>query len=557
METKNIFFILLIICSAAKAQTLNQLWTYTNNVSSNDDRARKSVMDSSGLYVVGNDYKLGSNQWRIQKHNKHTGAVIWTQTVNPSSGADYPMDIYLFNSSLYISGYENISSGDYRWRLEKRDPSTGTLQWSKTSNPSSGGDVGFGLCVNDSGVFMVGADYLSGKNAWRTERRDLNTGGLIWYQNTDPNTTGTTAQGYSVAANDTAIFICGYDAAPGNGQWHIEKRRISDGALLWTKTKNGSGSGYDYAKEIIIDTSGFYVVGNDFSLSTTNNQWRIEKRDITTGDTIWTQLSNPSSYNDAATSIDQDADYIYIGGSQAVTSSDGEWRVEKRGKKTGQLFCSQVSNPTSFNADNVDGISVDATGIYVSGDDVIAASNFEWRIEKYSLCVSYPAPVASFTMSNNNICAGEYIDLSDISTQNPNAWNWTITSGNPSSSVKQNPTAIYYNTAGTYDIILTAANGAGTNSTTKSITVGLCTGVDENQKSSLNIFPNPGSDLFTINSEKKGQLNITNIMGEKIYSSLLSDEKTTINLSSYPAGIYFYELNNGSEIIYAGKLIKQ
>lgn len=81
-------------------------------------------------------------------------------------------------------------------------------------------------------------------------------------------------------------------------------------------------------------------------------------------------------------------------------------------------------------------------------------------------------PVASFDISDNNICAGEQVTFTDQSTNTPTSWSWTFTGGSPASSIEQNP-VISYNTAGTYTVILTATNAGGTdvNTQTSAITV--------------------------------------------------------------------------------------
>lgn len=87
------------------------------------------------------------------------------------------------------------------------------------------------------------------------------------------------------------------------------------------------------------------------------------------------------------------------------------------------------------------------------------------------ICPTEP-PVASFTASATEICAGQTITFTDTSTNIPAGWTWTFEGGTPASSTVQNPT-VTYNTLGTYDVTLVAANYNGTNTivTTDHITV--------------------------------------------------------------------------------------
>jgi lysyl endopeptidase len=76
------------------------------------------------------------------------------------------------------------------------------------------------------------------------------------------------------------------------------------------------------------------------------------------------------------------------------------------------------------------------------------------------------APVANFTAGDPTICAGQTVTFTDNSTNSPTSWAWTFTGGTPATSTAQNPT-VTYATAGTYQVVLTATNGAGSDSETK------------------------------------------------------------------------------------------
>lgn len=92
-------------------------------------------------------------------------------------------------------------------------------------------------------------------------------------------------------------------------------------------------------------------------------------------------------------------------------------------------------------------------------------------------------------------------------------------------------------------------------------------GINETHSNyTIDISPNPSTGKFTI--ENKGDLNIYNLLGEKIFSQKLTLPKTEIDFSSQPKGIYFVKLvvnpsaagsiysNDGiGQKIFAGKII--
>jgi len=92
------------------------------------------------------------------------------------------------------------------------------------------------------------------------------------------------------------------------------------------------------------------------------------------------------------------------------------------------------------------------------------------EVEDYTVDISgvvVVPPVANFTGSPTTVYEGQSVSFTDTSTNNPTSWSWSFPGGTPSSSTSQNPT-VTYNTAGTYNVSLTATNSAGSDGETKS-----------------------------------------------------------------------------------------
>lgn len=70
-------------------------------------------------------------------------------------------------------------------------------------------------------------------------------------------------------------------------------------------------------------------------------------------------------------------------------------------------------------------------------------------------------PVASFTLSDNSICANSALTVSDRSTGDIIHWNWHFEGGSPSSSDNRDPGTIFYKTPGIYSIALTVTSENG------------------------------------------------------------------------------------------------
>lgn len=74
-------------------------------------------------------------------------------------------------------------------------------------------------------------------------------------------------------------------------------------------------------------------------------------------------------------------------------------------------------------------------------------------------------PVANFSANNTSSCNPLVVQFTDLSTNSPTSWSWTL--GNGTSSTLQNPSTTY-STPGTYTVTLVATNASGSN--TKTIT---------------------------------------------------------------------------------------
>ena len=82
-------------------------------------------------------------------------------------------------------------------------------------------------------------------------------------------------------------------------------------------------------------------------------------------------------------------------------------------------------------------------------------------------CTAATPPDADFLASMQNICVGECIDFTDLTTNSPTTWNWTFDGAATATSTLQNPINICYNTPGDYTVTLVATNASGSDTATK------------------------------------------------------------------------------------------
>ena len=81
------------------------------------------------------------------------------------------------------------------------------------------------------------------------------------------------------------------------------------------------------------------------------------------------------------------------------------------------------------------------------------------------------------------------------------------------------------------------------------------TGVFQNEKAGVKVYPNPATDYINIDCKENDVIEIYNIGGTLMKSLKSAGQKSTINVSTFPNGIYLVKLSNGSGIA-TNKFIK-
>jgi hypothetical protein len=81
----------------------------------------------------------------------------------------------------------------------------------------------------------------------------------------------------------------------------------------------------------------------------------------------------------------------------------------------------------------------------------------------------------------------------------------------------------------------------------------------ENYSTAILIFPNPASTILNIHQSTPSpnqQLIITDLLGTEVYKEMLTGIDNTISISTWSAGIYFYEVRSNTDIA-RGKFVKE
>jgi PKD repeat protein len=159
-------------------------------------------------------------------------------------------------------------------------------------------------------------------------------------------------------------------------------------------------------------------------------------------------------------------------------------------------------------------------------------------------CVN-PPTIADFVAEPTVLYAGSSTQFTDLSTNNPIAWEWTFPGGTPATSTVQNP-VIEYNTMGVFSVTLKATNAYGNNTLTKTdyILVG-DVGITM-IPSMVSVYPNPtNGKLFITNPARDAQeILVFSAVGKQVSSVISTEDIISINIEDQTKGLYLVRIIN-------------
>ncbi len=156
--------------------------------------------------------------------------------------------------------------------------------------------------------------------------------------------------------------------------------------------------------------------------------------------------------------------------------------------------------------------------------------------------VNTAAPVANFVLTNND----PYVKLNDQTT-NAGANTWDF--GDGKTSGVGSPTHLYLQN-GTYTISLNVDNGCGTDSKTKTVTIGQATGIQEaDELNGIKLYPNPsqGTAYLDLGTNTEFELlSIYNFTGKLVKQIQLDGamQKVKLELKDLSSGMYLIRLSS-------------
>ena len=234
------------------------------------------------------------------------------------------------------------------------------------------------------------------------------------------------------------------------------------------------------------------------------------------------------------------------------TNNPSEWYWEFEG---GSPATSTLQNPVArWSTEGTYNVKLVATNL--GGVDEIIKEDY--------ITVGGEAPTADFESSSTHIFQNESVNYTDLSTDNPEYWEWTFEGGTPETSEEQNPQDIVYEQGGAFNVSLKVTNGIGEDLLLMEdyILVDWVGMEDFESADDFRVYPNPGSGIFVLKFAETGNdevlVKVLDNTGRKIKE--FNTSKTSnlvVDLSNEESGFYIIKvIGNNSTVTKKVTLVK-
>jgi len=544
-KTFRIFIFLIavkfLLPSFAYAQTPSWLWA----------RQAGTNMDVNAFSVTtdasNNNYVLGS----FAGASIAFGNVILTSS---DGGANF---LVKYNSNGHVNWAKSFEGNDY-------DKGTSVIA------DNFGNLYVVGWFYSDTIVFGSDTLYNNGVGGYQSGYTDIfiakydTAGNVLWAKSAGgilsdsalSVTTDKAGNVYMSGAFSSPSLIFGPDTLINSGKHDMFVAQFdANGNVIWAK--NAVGNGDDYGQSVTTDLQGnCYVAGFFHSLSITFDTINLVNYDQSVwtyadiflvkynaeGNVIWAKKAGGIK-GDFAQSVSSDTiGNVYMGGNFFGSTATFDNIILTNSNLAGtSVFLAKYNsdgnvlwakNSVGSNYDDIWSIVANPTGdnVYITGQ--FASHYFLLdTIILYNPNNSPDVYVAKYNSSGNII--------------------WAIRAGGTDEDISESIAldasgdiciAGHYRSPnlnfGNYH--LTSSNSAIKMFIAK---LGIITGINEYYNEfDVFIFPNPANDNLTIETPQKSSIEIINIQGQLIKTLTSSGNKTNIDVSALPCGVYIVEV---------------
>ena len=432
-----------------KSDSLGNLqWMKTIGGSGTDVLKMCKPTYDSGYIVVGYSSSYSSQtDGIILKLNKN-GLLQWAKRINCGSYQE-PTEVYqLSDSSFVVVGGGGSNSSETKIFFAKFS-SSGNFLWLKRYQYHS--THGAGLIPTPDGGFAITGSYNS---SYLFAKLD-NNGNVSWAKVF--NSGGNSISYVVNIANDGGFLMTGdtWSFTPNCKIWVI--KMDNSGNIQWEKAYGIPNKDMRGFSVVNIGNTGYALVGVDYTTNPDDDGYLI--RINNTGSVLWARKYF-GTLDDKTRNIilTKDKGFYLTGFSNSFLSA-GDYNIycvktDSNGNSSigsCQQSSANISVSSPFvGASNVT-LTVDVLNTVYSVNPIITNRTIGTQL----FC---QLPVSNFFSDKRTICKGQSVNFFDSTLKNPVSWSWKFDGAIPSSSTSRNPTAVFYNTPGKYDVKLITGN---------------------------------------------------------------------------------------------------
>ncbi|UOQ64712.1 SBBP repeat-containing protein [Hymenobacter volaticus] len=367
---------------------VSEEWVSRFTGPSSFDGTKAMAVDAAGnVYVTG--YSLGKDtgyDYVIIKYSP-TATVDWERRYNgPANKDDVPSAITLSPTggvSVTGSSY-NGTTWDY---TTIRYSSTGQQQWvTRYNGPANSDDLAASVAVDAAGnVLVTGASYNGPTTSYDYVTLKYSATGQQQWE-TRYNGSGNSDELPTTLALDGSgnVYVTG-NAYSGNQGDYLTLKYSTSGQQQWEARYNGPASGYDLARDMVVDAAGNVAVTGTSDDGTGNYDYATV-RYATSGQQLWaSRYSGAGNSYDEATAVaaDQFGNVLVTG--YANTGGDNWDYVTLKYAPNGLKQWENLYNGSASSYDEAKDVAVDAAGnVAVTGRSFNSSGLSEYATIKYA-----------------------------------------------------------------------------------------------------------------------------------------------------------------------------
>ncbi|MFA4852230.1 MAG: SBBP repeat-containing protein [Bacteroidales bacterium] len=538
----NLFVFCIFINSSTSAQAPNWLWAKSAGGNNGSSYGNSIITDAYGnSYVTGyfNSFTIAFGSYILNNANSTyplidniflakydaNGNVLWaksfggTGTGNNGAYGDKGQSITIDASgNIYITGefsspsitfgnytLNNYGNNAYDVFIAKFDAG-GNALWAK----SAGGnyyDMSYSIKADASGNVYITGEFDSpsitfgnytlnnhGNNAYDVffAKFDVN-GNVLWAKSAGGNaddvgnsiTTDASGNVYITGEFDPPSITFGNYTLNNTGVWDIFLVKYNaSGNVLWAKSAIGTNN--DYANSVTVDALGNAYVAGQFDSPT-----------MTVGSITLTNANTNGSFDLFLAKYDTGGNVLWA---KSAGGTDYDVAYSVAVDVSGNAYVVGCFNSSTLTFGSTTLTNAGYENIFLVKYD--AGGNVLWA-KSAGGTGSDGANSVAVDASGNTYLTGYFLSS-------------TITFGS---------TTLTNAYVGLFDIFLAKlGNGTGIN--------------EFSNKFDISVFPNPSIDNITIIIPQKATIEISNIQGQLIKTLAVSSNKTSIDVSAFPCGMY-------------------